>query len=441
MLKIGFIFPSSEYLFDPFRGDPHTHFQILTVLDHHYGDKVDLSLIDLRGIKKQFAIYHIPECDVYLHSVYTLDYDEQLSIVGNLRERYPKSKHIAGGPHVSVFQEECLKTFDSLILGDGEESIIRAIADIMKAKPERIYKEKSSLDINLYPFPNRKYLPEATIARKGLMALKNKNGFDELLSTTVIFNRGCPYRCYYCDIPQTKEYSHGIRYRSPKLVEAEIEYLKREYNIQGISLLDEIGIPLERKKAIAFLEAIGKTGIKWRGQCRVDGITPELAALAKDSGCIMMCLGVESVSQQSLNIVNKGIKVNMAKNTIRFLKDNDIETRVYMIIGLPGEPVGIVKQTWDFIRESEPDMVYLSLFTVRPGTEVFRAPHKFGIKRVETEWENTMHMFGRYENETPTLTFEYHDQTDWGKSFKNEKIVNNYLELQTRIRENGLGPI
>ena len=131
MLKIGFIFPSSDYLFDPFRGDPHTHFQILTVLEAHFGNKVELSLIDLRGIKREFAIYHIPECDVYLHSVYTLDYDEQLSIVRNLRERYPKAKHIAGGPHATVFQEECLKTFDSLIIGDGEESIVKAINDIM----------------------------------------------------------------------------------------------------------------------------------------------------------------------------------------------------------------------------------------------------------------------------------------------------------------------
>ena len=76
-MKIGFIFPSSEYLHDPFRGHPHTHFQILTILEEHFGSEVDVSLIDLRGIKKNFALYHIPECDVYLHSVYTLDYHTQ----------------------------------------------------------------------------------------------------------------------------------------------------------------------------------------------------------------------------------------------------------------------------------------------------------------------------------------------------------------------------
>ena len=44
-------------------------------------------------------------------------------------------------------------------------------------------------------------------------------------------------------MPQSKQYSPGIRYRLPELIEEEIEYLKREYGVEGISLLDEMGIP------------------------------------------------------------------------------------------------------------------------------------------------------------------------------------------------------
>ena len=40
MLHVGFIFPSDGYLHDPFRGHPHTHFQILTVLEEHFGYKI-----------------------------------------------------------------------------------------------------------------------------------------------------------------------------------------------------------------------------------------------------------------------------------------------------------------------------------------------------------------------------------------------------------------
>ncbi len=52
-----------------------------------------------------------------------------------------------------------------------------------------------------------------------------------------------------------------------------------------------------------------------------------------------------------------------------------------------------------------------------------------------------MHMYGRYEHEIPTLTFEYDEHTPWGKGISNERIVNNYMELQERIKQYGLGPL
>ena len=434
-LKIGFIFPSSDYLFDPFRGDPHTHFQILTVIEAALGNNVDLSLIDLRGIKKEFAVYHIHECDLFLHSVYTLDFQEQVAIVKKLRERYPQAQHIAGGPHATVFQEEAHGVFDSLIIGDGEESIIEAIKDHLQGALKKIYTQKNFIDINKYPIPSRKYLPEATIARKGLLTLKNKPGYDQIMSTTVNFSRGCPFNCAFCAMPQIRGMNPGIRFRSPELVEAEIEYLKSRYGIQGISLLDEIGFPMVREGAIARIEAIGRTGITWRGQCRVDGVTPELAKLARQAGCVTLCLGVESASQTALDAINKKITVRQARDAVKIIREAGIECRIYMIIGLPGEPENIVDLTWTFIQETGPDLVFLSLFTIRPGTEVYLNPEKFGIKKIFSDWENTMHMYSRYADEMPRLTFEYSEQTPWGKSFESQQIVGNYLELQEKLKQ------
>ena len=440
-MKIGFIFPSSDYLHDPFRGDPHTHFQILTILEDHFGAEIEVSLIDLRGIIRNFAIYHIPECDVYLHSVYTLDYNEQVSIIKHLKQRFPKSVHIAGGPHATAFQDESLEIFNSIIIGDGEQSIIQAIKDIHNLRLKQKYIATNVEDINQYPYPLRKYLPKSTIARSELLTLKNTPGYDKIIGTTTMFSRGCPYSCSFCVMPSSKQFSPGIRFRDPRLIIDEIEYLKREYDVRGISLLDEICMPLTLKKAIPYLEAIGSTGVVWKAQCRVDGITSETAQLSKDAGCITMCLGVESVSQKSLDIINKSIKIERARESIKLLKKVGIETRIYMIVGLPGEPKDIVEQTWSFIQETGPDAVYLSLFTVRPGTAVYNNPKKFGIKEVKTLWENTMHMHSRYEKEVPTLTFEYDENTPWGEGEKSERIVDNYLKLQALVKRHGYGPV
>ncbi|MBI5140274.1 MAG: radical SAM protein [Candidatus Vogelbacteria bacterium] len=438
MLRVGFIFPTSHYLFDPFRGDPHTHFQILTVLEDRFEQRIEPLLIDLRGIKPEFAIYHIPECDVYLHSVYTLDYNEQVEIVKQLRQSYPKAKHIAGGPHAVEFQDESLKIFDSLIIGEGEEKIKAAIQDVMDGKLKTKYVQEQRVDINAYPYPKRKYLPKSVIARKDVLSKKIRNGYEELLGTTAMFSRGCPYSCAFCAMLETRKYIPGIRYRSPQLITEEIEYLKRDYGLKCISILDEICFPPNRQQAILHLEAIARTGIIWKGQSRVDGVDEELARLAAQSGCVSMGLGVESVSQKALDIINKKVSIGRARETIRLLKKYNIQTRVYMILGLPGEPEDIVKQTWDFIQETGPDVVTLSLFTVRPGTEIFNNPKRFGLKRVDTDWSKTMHMYSRFDKEMPSLTFEYDEQTPWGKGIRNEVIVENYLSLQDKLKETGL---
>lgn len=433
-MRIGFINPSSDYLMDPFRGDPHTHFHILTLLDDHFGGKITTELIDLRGIKKEFAQYHIPECDVYLQSLYTLDYDEQEATALMLRKRYPKAKHIAGGPHAMMFHEHCSQIFDALVFGEGEESIVQAIQDLMDGKLEKTYRQTGPVNINRYPFPRRHYLAQTSVSRPGLLAMKTRKGFEKIPGATAVFSRGCPFRCHFCSMPQTKTLSLGVRYRDPKSIEAEIEYLKKDFGVQALNLHDEICIPLARDRARAHLEAIGRTNVVWRGQCRVDGITAETVSLAKQSGCMALSMGVESISQTSLDLINKKIKLEQAEQSIRLIKEGGLESRIYMILGLPGEPPDVLEQTWSFIQRTQPDLVYLSIFTLRPGTEVYNHPERYGIKAVDYDWGNTQHMYGRYGDEAPRVNFEYEE----GKGPSKERILSNYAELQRRLREASL---
>jgi radical SAM superfamily enzyme YgiQ (UPF0313 family) len=150
---------------------------------------------------------------------------------------------------------------------------------------------------------------------------------------------------------------------------------------------------------------------------------------------------VESAVQECLDRINKKTSVEKSKESIRLLKQQGIETRLYMILGLPGEPENIVEKTWQYIQETSPEAVYLSLLTIRPGTEMFDNPDKFGIAKIKTDWDKTMHMYSRYGKERPNLTFEYKKITPWGRGFSEDEIINNYLELQNRILENNKGPL
>lgn len=429
MLKIGFVHPTNKHNYDRFRNQPLVELYLLTIIEKHFQEKVELSLIDLRGIEDKYIFHHIPERDVYLYSISTPDFPEFYNILINLRSLYPNAKHVAGGPHINIFPEQCKMLFDAIVIGEGEESIIKVVDDILNLRLEPVYTQYGHVDLNSYPYPERKYLPKTTIVSTGILPGENFN----LLASEVIFSRGCPGNCYFC---ANKKLNFGpVRYRSPELITEEIEYLKKEYGIKAIALRDDHSIPQNPKIAKPLLEAIGKTGIKWRGLTRANGINPDMVKLAWESGCTDIGIGIESASSNVLKLINKGINLDEAVKYIKLLNKTGIAVRLHFILGLPGEPDNIVKQTLDFIEETNPRSVLLSVLCPMPGSEMFEYPDKFGIEIDTTDWEKYHVIFGRFDvKEYPDIVFHYKK----GKGLDKDKIIQNYVELQTILRDRKL---
>lgn len=431
-MKIGFINTSSKQNFKPFRIDPLGSLYLLTILEKEFGDSLELSFTDLRGVKKDSLIYHIPEKDIYLYSVTSPDYPELKNTAENLKKMYPKAKHIAGGPHINIFPEESLKTFDTICLGEGEESIKEIVKDEFKSDLKRVYKQKNPIKISLYPYPSRKYLPESAITDKGLLSRKYFN----LVGTSALFSWGCPFDCHFC----SNSTKRSTRFRSPKQITEEIEYLKREYKIETLLVKDDNGISINKEIAKQNLEAISKTNILWRAQTRANGVHPDMIKLAKESGCIELSIGVESISQRVLNIINKKIDINLAKQYLNLLKKEGIDRKLLLIMGLPGEPKDIANKTIDFIKEVEPSTVVLSLLCPIPGSEIYNNPKRFGIKiNYDIPFDKYLFAFGRFdEKEKPPRIFEYEKTTPFGEGISMDEILENHKKVQSFLKDNDL---
>jgi len=214
-LSVGFIVPSGRDNFKPFRNQPLVVLYLLTILKENFGSKIKINLIDLRGVEEENVLFHIPEYDVYMYSVATPDYMETSFIVENLRSVYPNAKHIAGGTHITLYPEESVKVFDAVVVGEGEESIVQLINDILMSDIKPLYRQEEPVDINCYPYPDRTILPKTAVVGTDLL---NKD-YLGLPGTTVLFSRGCPFNCYFC----TNLKIGPVRFRSPRLVEEEIE--------------------------------------------------------------------------------------------------------------------------------------------------------------------------------------------------------------------------
>ena len=438
MVKISFIVPTWQYFSNPFKLQPLLELYFATIIRKTFPqDHFSVDIIDMRDFRKQridnedltyedFCDAIITERDIYLYwSPKTADSHEIETIVKFIKGKYPKSKHVAGGTHVDNFLDECGKIFDSVINGPGDKNFVRYIYDYIKGFPSKVYRgDWKDVHYKDFPFARRDFLPLSSIVNRELFS-----EYGNLLGTSVLFSRGCPFKCSYCvyNIP------NYLQVRNPEDIKAEINYLKDDYGVEAINIRDEMCIGLSEKVYVPFLNAIGNCNVIWRGQTRV-GIKNNLISLAKETGCVELVFGVESVCQNVLDIINKKQTVKQSVETINYCREVDIKTRINLILGLPGEPLDIVDKTIKFFEENNPDYVSISGLCPVPGSDMFKNPEKYGIERIDKNWRKHTHLMYRYEDEGDCgLPFEYSKSEG---IFSRSEIVQNIKILQKYLREN-----
>lgn len=439
MFNVALVVPTWHYFANPFKLQPIYELYFATVIDHYFeGKDIKVTVSDLRqsrlngkNVNLDKVSSFVPERDLYIYWIMkTADYPEVLLVVKQLRQAYPESKHVAGGTHVDNFSQECRQYFDAVILGPGEESLKQIINDCRKNALKKVYQSDwDKCCYQSYPCTRRHYLPKESIVNTVLF-----EKYGGVIGTSFMFSRGCNFRCAYCvyNVP------HKIQMRTPEQIEEEINYMKDEYAIKGVNLRDEICIPLAPKVAIPYLEAIGRCNVIWRGQTKV-GSPKEVVHLARQAGCMELAVGVESASQQVLDIIRKGQTVKQSRDFIRVCKSEGIKIKMCLILGLPGEPTDIVELTRELIEQTQPDYVNISGFCPVPGSDIFQNKEYYGIKNIDKNWDRHAHLVFRFsDKESFGLPFEYQECSKWGKTFRREEIIGNIRELQQHLRERNM---
>lgn len=88
----------------------------------------------------------------------------------------------------------------------------------------------------------------------------------------------------------------------------------------------------------------------------------------------------KSLAEFKLNNMNKSADIDKYKEGIKLLKENGIVTMASFIIGFPGETYETVKDTINFIEETQPDFYRAQLWYCEPITPIWNKKDKYGIK-------------------------------------------------------------
>jgi len=283
---------------------------------------------------------------------------------------------VIGGPHLALYPQETLSypCIDYGVIGEGEYTLLELIEALEKKRPllsiqGLVYKENSKIHINEARIV--KDLDKLPFPAFHLLPMKKYSSIIGLTPvTTMISTRGCPYRCHFCvKTPSDKKY----RMRSPSNVVEEMEYVVKNWGVREIMFYDDV-MTLKRDHIVGICGEILRHGlqVKWETPTRVDHVDKELLQLMHEAGCIRLRYGIESGDPQILELMQKRISLERAKEVFRWTKEANIETFAYFMVGYAQETQETIKRTLSFALELNPDLVMFTAVTPLPATPLYQ---------------------------------------------------------------------
>lgn len=263
-----------------------------------------------------------------------------------------------GGVHASLLPSEALQYSNAVVVGEAEGSLAAMLSDYRAGHlaPRQggagiMYESMPSRDLRGMPAPR--------------WDLMDKSLIDFL--RTVEIGRGCPYSCDFCSVGDL--FGKAYRLRPIEEIIAEIEATGARRLLFSTDNLSP-----DRRYMREFFTALRPQNVEWIAQATVDfAEDSELVALAAKSGCKLLLIGFESVSEKSLVAANKGRSQtpDQYHQAVTRLHDHGIAVGGAFIFGLDYDEPGIAERTLEFCTRSQLDSVSSHILTPYPRTRVF----------------------------------------------------------------------
>jgi len=283
-------------------------------------------------------------------------------------------------PDMMIFLMKRNKNIDFSIYGDPEFTLLDVANNIpMNKISGLVYRKNLEIitnpprkpidSLDELPFPAR-HLLDSSAYKRLPHELIREPCFDVLAS------RGCPYQCIFCLLNVV--WGNKIRVRSPENVIEEIKILKS----QGAKQIHfhDLTFTINRDWVVKLCNLMieNKINLLWTCQTRVDKVDLELLRLMRKAGCRSILYGIESLNQEALDSLKKGVKTEDVERALKETKKAGIETRCSMMLGLPGETKDSVENTIALLLKWNPAFVQFHTTIAFPGTELYENIGKYG---------------------------------------------------------------
>lgn len=302
-----------------------------------------------------------------------LDLNEEADLVGitamttTVQRGYELADHfrgrgikvVMGGMHVSALPDEALAHCDTVVVGEAENLWPELLGDFAERRMRRVYRHQLE-------FPSLAMLP-----RPDWDLYRDKRYLPvHFVETT----RGCPIDCEFCAVST----AFGGKYRSRPQDEVlrELRALRPfdgPFTLKNCVFFVDDNIVSNRAYAREFLARLKDLKLRWFAQASMNfARDPEILKLSRESGCVGVFIGFESLSPETLRAAGKRVnRPDDYLDVVQRIHDHGIGIDGSFVFGFDTDDAGVFDRTLEFVLRAKIEVAYFSILTPYPGTRLY----------------------------------------------------------------------
>lgn len=371
----------------------------------------DVRIVDLKAVKvpagsekaayrEQFIKQALDEFSpdlIGFGCLFSGNFPDVLKLSETCKKHRPGTPIAAGGIHFTIYAEEILKncpSFDWVVLGEGEETIVRLANTIKSGKQEFneldgfAYRNNGKILVN----QKTRYITDIdsiAFPAYDLIDLKdyyvdtskwhNPKNLPINTSIPIITSRSCPNKCNFCSMYMVM--GPKWRARSAKNVVDELEFLYKKHGHRHFSFMDD-NLTLHRGRTLELCGEIvsRKLDIQFEtpNGLNINTLDKEVLDALVNAGMVRVSIAIESGSDLIRNkIMRKNLSKNKIMEVVKLLKAYPhLHTSAFFIIGMPEETKETLQDTYALIKEIDFDKIHIHNIIPFPCTDLFKQSYK-----------------------------------------------------------------
>lgn len=280
---------------------------------------------------------------------------------------------VMGGFHATLMPEETAEHADAVVIGAAEGLWEQVLEDVKNNNLGNIYEAGEDHDF-------KNILPDRSI-------YADKKYTDITLIET---GRGCRFNCEFCSI---------CRFFDNKYFPRPIKEVIREIKVTNkkIYFFIDDNIVVDKEHSKKLMKALIPLKIKWVGQVSIDiSKDEEIVSLMRESGCIGVLIGFESLRTDNLMTMNKKVNTTIKdyEKALDVLRKYKMAVYATFLFGYDNDVEETFQQTLDFSLQQKFFFTAFNHLVPFPGTPLYDRLEKEKRLVFDKWWLNREYRFG-----------------------------------------------